>query len=254
MGIRIRTTLTVRSSPGLFTISTFMHHWLLALGLGLFHSGVGPDPEKHFGESYSAAVRMYQKMEPIIQAEARKNNLSPELMGAIIFPELIRYNRFRDLMETTALENIYVRFGKEKADFSIGPFQMKPSFVEMLEQRIKSDPAIAKSFAHLTVYPAQKPESIRRLRVERISDSIWQTAYLAAFVTIAQHDYSIGSDTNEHQSLLLLATAYNRGIGTPQEELEQLAQRKTFPYGRNMITGFSYYDVARHFHDNRSLK
>lgn len=241
----------IRSPTDLFTIPAQMHCWLLALFCSV---NPGPDPEKYFGESYEAAAKMYRSLRPLIHETARKNALAPELMAAVVFPEMVRYNRFRDLMETAALEQIYVRFGKEKVDFSIGPFQMKPSFVEMLEQRIKSDPAFAKAFVHLTEYPDQKPESVRRRRIERLSDPSWQINYLVAFVLIAQQDYGITTDTDENRKLLLLATAYNRGIGTPQHELEKLAQRKTFPYGRNMITGFSYYDVARHFHDTISLK
>lgn len=247
-------TLCSRSSPGLFTIFTQMHYWLLAFGLSFIPATNGPDPQKHFGESYTAAVRMYRTLQPQIRTEALKNNLSPELMAAVIFPELIRYDRFRDLLETTALENIYVRFGKDKADFSIGPFQMKPSFIETLEQRIAENPEYRHTFRPLISYPDPKPTSVRSMRIQRLGDSAWQCAYLAAFMVIAQHDYNTVAEKNDQARLLLLATAYNRGLGTPRTELEQLARRKTFPYGHNMPTGFSYYDVAQHFHETLNSK
>lgn len=52
---------------------------------------------------------------------------------AIVSPELIRWTAFKDFFETTALELLYVKKGKTYADFSIGHFQIKPSFVEQLE-------------------------------------------------------------------------------------------------------------------------
>ena len=55
---------------------------------------------------------------------------------AIFFPELIRYSFIRDLLETTALEYLYIENGKNYADFSIGRMQMKPSFIEIFSSMV----------------------------------------------------------------------------------------------------------------------
>ena len=58
-----------------------------------------------------------------------------ELAVAVVFPELVRYSALMDFMETTAVKALYQQKGVKGADFSIGRFQMKPSFVEDLERQ-----------------------------------------------------------------------------------------------------------------------
>jgi len=55
-------------------------------------------------------------------------------MIAIVFPEMLRYNENLEEIETQLLKSLYVRFGNRYADFSIGYFQMKPSFAEKIEE------------------------------------------------------------------------------------------------------------------------
>lgn len=45
----------------------------------------------------------------------------------------MRYNALKDDIESESLKVLYVQFGKTYADFSIGVFQMKPSFAEGVE-------------------------------------------------------------------------------------------------------------------------
>ena len=58
-----------------------------------------------------------------------------ELAVAVVFPELVRYSALMDFMETTAVKALYQQKGVKGADFSIGRFQMKPSFVADLERQ-----------------------------------------------------------------------------------------------------------------------
>lgn len=57
----------------------------------------------------------------------------PAECEAVVFPELLRYSRVQDGVEQAALLALYVQGGKAKADFSVGMFQMKPSFAEQVE-------------------------------------------------------------------------------------------------------------------------
>ncbi len=202
------------------------------------------DPENYFGESFAEALAMSRSFSPLIEAAGKSYALPSAWMSAVVFPELIRYNRFRDLAETTVVEQAYVRFGKSVADFSIGPFQMKPSFVEGLEEEIKSHPNDLRSFGFITRYLALDSTNIRRERVRRLKDIRWQIHYLACFTTIASKLPAISSAAPDVRRLARLAAAYNGGLKLPPGTLDRLIQQRTFPYGDKMPTGFSYSDVA----------
>lgn len=55
---------------------------------------------------------------------------------SIVFPEIIRWNEFQDVIEISADRTLYVNGGSKLGDFSLGSFQMKPSFIESLERYI----------------------------------------------------------------------------------------------------------------------
>ena len=63
-----------------------------------------------------------------------KYQLNPYFVLAIVFPELIRYSKLQDVIESNDLKVLYVQFGDTYSNFSIGRFQMKPSFCEQLEK------------------------------------------------------------------------------------------------------------------------
>lgn len=55
---------------------------------------------------------------------------------SIVAPEVTQYSQVRDELETGMLKIMYVQKGW--GNFSIGPFQMKPRFAEILEAGNKS--------------------------------------------------------------------------------------------------------------------
>ena len=61
-------------------------------------------------------------------------DIPTERAVAVVFPELVRYSALRDYMETAAVKALYLQKGVKGADFSIGRFQMKPSFAEDIER------------------------------------------------------------------------------------------------------------------------
>jgi len=87
-----------------------------------------------FGDDWKKA-QVFEKenrswMEPLLA----KNHISYPIAIAIVFPELVRYSALRDKMEITLLKTLYVNLGEDYANFSIGQFQMKPSFAEMIRR------------------------------------------------------------------------------------------------------------------------
>ena len=89
--------------------------------------------ENIFGDSYREAIEFLDENDSIINEYLGYDKQYKNEKLAIVFPELLKYTLYQDLLETTALELIYTSYGKSYADFSIGYFQMKPSFIEDLE-------------------------------------------------------------------------------------------------------------------------
>lgn len=224
---------------------------VLLLMLGTIVGFSQKTPESYFGDNYGDAVKDCLTYREDLQQAGVDYNLPPRIMAAVVFPELIRYNRFRDLAETAAVEQAYVRYGKDVADFSIGPFQMKPSFVEDLERRVRLNPGLRKSFKSIISYTSDDTIAIRRERVKRLKDPEWQVQYLACFTAVALQKYAIGGVSATRQ-VQLLSSAYNRGLGSSLISLEQHCSNRTFPFGKKIPTGFSYADVALHYYEKDS--
>jgi len=73
-------------------------------------------------------------MQPLLSA----NHIAYPIAIAVIFPELVRYSALRDKMEITLLKALYINLGDDYANFSIGQFQMKPSFAEIIREQSSS--------------------------------------------------------------------------------------------------------------------
>jgi hypothetical protein len=136
----------------------------------------------------------------------------PLFLQSIVFPELMRYNQLKDGIETESLRTLYVQFGEEYANFSIGLFQMKPSFAIAVETKAKqlfSDSI----YQELQLdYINVNEQATRQERVERLGDENWQQVYLCAFVCICNEIYKAKTFTNEIEKLQWYATVYNAGF------------------------------------------
>lgn len=211
-------------------------------------------PDQYFGDSYSEALAYIKKNKNTFQKIGKEYCIDPKMISAIVFPELIRYSRFRDFAETTALELLYIKYGKSIADFSIGRFQIKPSFIEDLENFSSTNYALKEQLKSIVEYNTVDSTKTRKIRLERLKDENWQFIYLSTFVTIAQRVYADHLTTEGTNNLLILSSAYNRGLNATYEELCILAKTKTFPYGNLPFGRYSYYDVANHYYTNYSHK
>jgi len=209
-------------------------------------------PVEYFGSTWIEAQNFCSKNEPSIIEAFNKYNIDSNIGLSIVFPEILRYNRFKDAIETSALELAYVNWGKEYADFSIGYFQMKPSFIEKLEiELIKSDTDLQKEFNEITDFEECVDEMIaRKTRIDRLIQMDWQLKYLCCFIKIATNKYSPSSLASHKDKLLLLANAYNTGLQASNDELIQASKRKTFPYGKYAPGRFSYSDISIFYYNS----
>ena len=169
-------------------------------------------------------------------------NVPCDIAEAVIFPELIRYSLFQNKMESSAVKTLYITMGKERCDFSIGRFQMKPSFAEDIEKRWMRS-GLAREYN--LYFDTKDNEIARKVRISRLEKEEWQCIYLAIFLKMLYLDYGSfnkqgqfmqnGIDTLPvDEQVRLSATAYNRGCRwtnpgfSPIDELWTMSTEKHF--------------------------
>lgn len=194
----------------------------------------GPDWNK--ASAYERENRKW--MEPLL----KKNNIPYPVAIAIIFPELIRYSALRDKMEVTLLKALYINLGDDYADFSIGVFQMKPSFAMMVREEAKTIPR------HRLPGIFRKPtgtdiRNFRKQIITELEDPHTQLDYLIAFIKICEKKYR-SSLNNEVQEIEFLSTAYNFGIDKSADQIKSMTGRKFFNSSLFSTKNYSYADVS----------
>lgn len=172
--------------------------------------------------------------------------ISPEDAIPIVFPELMRYSALEDKMEVTGLMVLYTRLGKDYADFSVGHFQMKPSFVQNLETDAKiylSKDEIQRICPFLL--DGKDNEDNRRKRVNSLSQVTNEVSYLALFYKICLKRFNQIHFKNEAEKIRFLATAYNCGYHHSAANLFQQMSKKQFPvYDGLLINHVNYASLA----------
>ncbi len=144
---------------------------------------------------------------------------------AVIFPELMRYGRVRDGIEHGVLLSPYIKRGVEGADFSVGMFQMKPSFAEQVEEAWMRS---GLRHEYGLYFVLEDSGDVRRKRVERLGDERWQCVYLAVFVRLMMEREPSLAEMPAEERVGILATAYNYSFTASLEQLRQRMSRKTF--------------------------
>lgn len=215
----------------------------------LFFVVPSPDYPTIFGEDYTYATRFLGEHKARFVATCPTGRAREGM--AVVFPELIRYNLLRDLLETQALELFYVDEGSAAVDFSIGHFQMKPSFVEQLEAYVRQHPDLSSS-QDIAAYPAESsPQAQRRIRLSRLQEMAWQVRYLAAFQEVCAHRFPFLNSLSAERRIHFLAAAYNCGFTHTADYIRQSANKKLFPYGINYRgEQYSYAAIAVYFFQN----
>ena len=192
------------------------------------------------------AASLLAKQKKTIDIELNKNE-RVEII-AIAFPEIIRYNAFSDLIEITSNRILYINGGKTASDFSIGLFQMKPSFVEDLENYVANSEKLEK---YKNIQILNKTEKAKREeRVRRIENFHWQLRYLKVFWAVMEDKYSRIFFKNKNDKLRFYATAYNFGFLRPEKMIIYYQNKKAFPYGINKKNVARFADFSLDFYTN----
>jgi hypothetical protein len=246
-----------------FIYAKKVYRWLLAVTALLLIAGFGylgkrvtnPDFGAAFGSKATKAKIVLQQMDPGFALCAPLCNASPRFMQAIVFPEVMRYNQLKDGIEAESLRTLYVQFGEEYANFSIGLFQMKPTFAEIVETKAKQ--LLPDSICNelQLSYTASSAEDIRMQRVERLQDNEYQLVYLTAFTAICNKLYQQKYFSSETEKLQWYATVYNAGFDKPDSYISAKIKQDNF-YLQQGMPGkkFRYAAVAGWYFEGRSTE
>lgn len=207
----------------------------------------GEDDIKHeLEKEYREAEAWLKQHQQLIQSKAGMHGIPPRMLMAIVFPELVRYDAVYDFMETTALSILYVQSGARYADFSIGHFQMKPSFAEMIEEDAQKllDPTTLKML-NLQKGMMVDDEVQRRARINRLESGKGQLDYLLTFYRIMELRTRTRRFISEDEKLRYYATCYNAGYRKSEEEISAAMKQKWFYTGNLLSTSrYNYADIS----------
>ena len=187
-----------------------------------------------FGSDYKKAEQWLQTTASHWDQMALEGYNIP-LAKAIIFPELLRYNQLRDKLELFGLQVLYIQFGKDYADFSIGPFQMKPSFAELIEQSGKN----------------VSNNTTRKDRIDLLNTTAGQFIYLRRFLQWMDKTYAGKPWHSMEEKIRFYATAYNAGFNRPEKYLTAMLKRKYFRITEMSTDTFNYATIAFWYYQTR---
>lgn len=214
----------------------------------LFTGGTSLHYENELSPDYDRGLEYLEEHKTNFDRRLKDNQEKKAILISVVFPEIVRYSLVRDLLETKGLEIGYVSKGSGFVDFSIGRFQMKPSFLESIEEVIKSSGELSDKYRNIIHYTSTSEKAERKERIDRLKSFQWQLSYLEAFydITLIRHPFL--ENKSLQYKVSYLATAYNHGFLSDKEEIEHWMDQKTYPYGTG-VKGeqYAYSRVAWYF-------
>lgn len=212
-------------------------NWILAITLSFLTTfAQQSEGALKFFDTHRAEISRNMGM---LSAEERK------MACAIVAPELSQYSRLRDRAETEAMYVCYVYQGS--GNFSIGLFQMKPGFVEMLESDIRASKSLRTRHAAVIkdIDAAADDRARRRLRLKHLESADWQMKYLAAFFDIAKQRTAGRKFASSEEKLRYFATLYNSGYRISSSRVAEMQKKKLFP---RQDRRFNYAEASVEFY------
>lgn len=217
----------------------------LILFSGSLRSGWSQDLDYRnlFGDDWKKAEAFEKEnrdwMEPLLS----RNSISYPLAIAVIFPELVRYSALRDKMEITLLKALYVNLGEDYANFSIGQFQMKPSFAEIIREQAPAFLGRRSGIKFIGLSEFENIKDYRKSIVNDLEDPQSEFRYLVSFIKICEKKYKTDRQ-DESSRIRFLATAYNYGINKSTEQINSMIDKKFFNTKLFKTDNYCYADVS----------
>ena len=190
-----------------------------------------------YSEAEKTVTETYKRL-TVLQELPDENG---KIIYSLVAPEVAMYKSFLNLMETGAAEIFYTNIGGEYGNFSLGIFQMKPSFAEEVE---KVYPKKCKGGKYITrlKYADTAQTEIRAERIERMKSEEWQQIYLICCYEILEAKY-VAKFTDTRKKISFYAAAYNYGFNSTQAEIGNWQKKISFP-GRGEKSIISYSELA----------
>ena len=221
---------------------------LLTLGSSIVFSA---NYQHEFGDDWTQAETFVREHHADWKPIFDEFGVDARIAEAIVFPELIRYSHWQDAIETATVKGVYVSGGSEKANFSIGRFQMKPSFAEEVDQEWNQS-TLASEFGFK--FDVRNNSDARSSRVKRLGTIEGQCRYLAIFIRLMYLRHPRLQTLPKEQQIRFLATAYNRSHTVSWEQNLKMQKQRNFHTDmiktRSTKT-YRYSDIAvtfYHFH------
>lgn len=212
-----------------------------------------PNIEQRFPQEFKEAKTFVTLHRSLFSRCSRKSQKSNAFAAAIVFPELMRYSLIKDFFEVEALSVSYIKLGAENVDFSIGPFQMKPSFAEHIENQVLQDEQLNTKFYYLRYNAKLNERGIRTERLKRLQSVERCVEYLEAFIAICDKRFASLAFIDETEKVGFYANAYNAGFLKSIAYLQNIKSQRNFPYGVNFKgEQYAYADVAAYFYKYHS--
>jgi hypothetical protein len=239
---KIISCLSVISLKLIYFLSTFFL-------FNIYVYSQSTDYAKVFESDWEQALKYEKDNRPWIEKALKDNKIPYDYALAVVFPELVRYSALRDKMEITLLKALYINLGEQYANFSIGRFQIKPSFAEFIKTESSSVPkrklqlrfAQPDDFSNITEY--------RKSIVTDLESDQKEFNYIIAFYKICERNFDL-SGMDENMKIKFLATAYNYGPDKSQAEIERMIDKKFFNTKIIKTENFSYAEVALYWFSN----
>lgn len=215
-----------------------------ALAFALCMATAAQDYQAIFEKEWIEAEKYTTGQKEIWKVVFSEFGLPAELAAAVVFPELLRYSALQNLMETAAVKALYLQGGTRGADFSIGRFQMKPSFAEALEHDWMQTPL---RHEYEIYFDLDYNVYARRARIRRLDNPEWQCIYLALFLKLLYRRFPRLTDETATEQVRFCATAYNGSFRNSYEDIHSQAGRRFFhtdfiPTATTVY--YSYSDIA----------
>lgn len=216
--------------------------------LGLVSFTPQTDYGKVFGSDWLKAEAFVSGNEAWMKRLCDRYDVYYPTAIAVVFPEIVRYSAIRDKIEITLLKALYINLGEDYADFSIGQFQMKPSFAEALHKKAP----MLKGRLRKLFQEKSKNDDIKKYRaaiVRDLENPESQFLYLIAFLKICENVYPLG-DIDEDARLRFLSTAYNYSFQKSFDEVNKMTGKKFFYTKLVRGDSYSYADISVYWYAN----
>lgn len=196
---------------------------------------------------FQNAISFYNHHKKQFSKKEKITGLTSKFMFCIVAPEVSQNNSIVNEIQLYSMKLLYVQNGTKYGDFSLGIFQMKPSFVEDLEVYVSNHNNLKKDFNKI-LFKERNSSYARSTRINRLSSFDWQLLYLTIFCKLIKDRFSSVSFINIEDKLKFYATAYNCGFNRSKEEIINHQSMLQFP--RFSIKKYNYSDISILFYNH----